>query len=1283
MLRLRFSYCSILLLIASATFGQNGFTENKGQFDDQVSYQADLGQFKVFLDDSGFTLLLHDEKVWGEIAEEFHDYFHYKKLSSTKPKVLGFQSVKYKLLNANWSQSIGVDAFETRYNYYLGSDSSHWASDVRRFQKVTFKDIYPNIDIEFLALDKRFKYNFILNPGADISDIKLAIEGADYEVKKNRIVLNTRFGTLDDVLPVSYWVNEGGEEPAEVWYEVVDGVIKFRKLRSKKSSTLVIDPELIFSTYSGSSLDNFGFTATYDEDGNLYSGGIALSPNSWDLRSRGSYPTTIGAFDEIFDGGDRSGFIGNNSPCDIAINKYSSDGSKLLYATFLGGEKNEFPHSLIVDKEGNLIVFGTTFSYDYPTTSTAFRTEKQDSLFIQDTIEFYDTTYLFDDVIDFIDTIQYINERFDTENSKSEIFVTKLNRSGSNLVGSTYFGGSQDDGHNSAHGITRDFYADEFRGEVNIDSNDLIYVSSSTYSDDIPTTSGSFQKDYLGKQDGVIFCLNKDLSNLEWCSYFGGAENDALFSIDFSKDFSSLYVSGCTNSGSLPSTTGAHSSDTLGMTDGLISKINLDGSTVQNTTYVGTPRKDQVMGVETDKNDFVYVVGQTSGPFPIKGSVYNNSNSGQFLVKYKSDLSETVWSTTFGSQKRRPDITVNAFLVDECGKLFVSGWGGNTDELGFSLFNTELSNMPLTSDAVQRTTDGNDFYIAVFDEDAKKLIYGTYFGGDKTNDHVDGGTSRFDKRGVIYQSVCSSCPTDQSGYYSSDFPTSDGAYAEKNKSYRCSNASFKFAAINFNAPPNMKDTLYEVIATEDLSFTYEITDPDEDTILVNFAIQDSDKPYFVNPPAFIRSVVSLQSDFEFKPTCDRIGDTIKIDVVASDIGCPNTADSNGTITIVVLPPPVLNPPEVICLFFTPTDEIRLEWVSLSSNDYFKRMYLHKRWPDGREEIIDTFYSTGAGTYLDTDVINPRNSNYTYFMSVENICDLLGPFSYEVGTTKESEVPVESTYLKTVTVEGDSLRIIWMKSREDDFLEYVLLKSIRGEDNFIRYQFIDNVNDTVFVDKAVDVNNVSYCYKIQVIDNCGNTSAFSNLGCSIVIEGEALNEEGVTPRFKFDLEWDDYVEWQGGVYEYELIRSVDTGVLRPLVSIPITDYLDSDLDFDWGGYWYSVIAHEGVGGYNASSRSNDIYLIQPPLVFVPNAVTANGDNLNDVFGWSDVFVLDFEMKVYNRWGEKVFESTDKNSKWDGVFKGEEMDNSNVYFWIVTYTGWDRSRHISKGTVTILK
>ena len=405
---------------------------------------------------------------------------------------------------------------------------------------------------------------------------------------------------------------------------------------------------------------------------------------------------------------------------------------------------------------------------------------------------------------------------------------------------------------------------------------------------------------------------------------------------------------------------------------------------------------------------------------------------------------------------------------------------------------------------------------------------------------------------------------------------------------------------------------------------------------------------------------------------------ITVRVRALDIGCPAPKDSISEFHIVVEPPPLLPAPDVICLNFLGKDALKLEWNATAPSKYFKEMRLYKVHPNGQTQLLNTYTNQLAGAYTDSDVVDPRQNNYTYYMVVLNICDMVGPKSYDVSSVKEHEIPVNPTYLKTVTVEGQRLKIEWLRSTEDDFGHYELYKSKRGSSETIFLTTINHIDSLSYYDEDVNVNTTSYCYQVRVSDDCGHLSVKSNIGCSIVIRGESL-------PFKFDLNWDDYIDWAGGVDEYELMRANDIEVLTPIVRVDYDTrtYLDSDLDYDWGGYWYSVIAYEASGSENAQSRSNDIYLVQPPLLHVPNAFTANNDNLNDVFSWSDVFVLDFEMKVYNRWGEKVFETTDKNADWSGIYKDNELHHSNVYVWVVTYTGWDRSSHTQKGTVTIMR
>ncbi len=1236
-----------LLILANAVtaLAQIGFIENKGQFDEPIVFRAQFDGHQIYLDKEGFSVLLHDEETWGKYVMDFHSNKRNDDSIS-----LAYHLIKYKLVGADLSRFAGQGDFLEYYNYFLGNDPSKWVGGAKNFNKVYYTNVYPHIDLEYEAIDLRFKYNFILHPGADINDIKIEILGSDsVHVSSERISVATRFGMYSEVMPISYEVHNEEKTQIKMSYVKKGDFIGFETPFFKNKVKTVIDPELIFSTYSGSSVDNFGFTATYDTAGNLYSGGIATTPYS-DFPF-GKYPVTAGAYNQTFNGG----------TWDIAINKYSADGSALIYATYLGGTKDDYPHSLIVDENNELIVFGSTSSANYPTTAGAV-----------------DRTY----------------------NGGTDILVTKFNATGTNLVASTFIGGSKDDGVNRYDGTstnkirnTNYFYADDYRGEVNLDEDGNVFVATCTESANFPVTVNALQTSYLGSQSGVVFKLDPSLKTMAWSTYYGGDGKDALYSIDITSQNELVLAGGTTSNAMMPGMgSGFQPVNNGGKAEGFICKISEDGSQVLNATYFGTSEYDQILLAELDEADNVYVVGHSEGDMPVIGNVYSNSGGKQFIAKFDATLENLLVSTVYGSGRAIPDITINAFLVDDCGKVYVSGWGTNSEQ---DLVSKQLRNMPLTSDAKQRTTDGQDFHILVLERDFQNIVYATYFGGNKTGDHVDGGTSRFDKKGIIYQSVCSSCPENYPATNRiSDFPTTTGAFSQRNPSPRCSNASFKMAVVEPNFRPITPITVFTtdiadtvtVSVFDTFSFSYKVIDPDGDSLFVTFDIPDDLKPDLLDYQDSLEGLQQVNASFRAFFTCKNAQKTYKIKVHAMDNGCPTRTENFGEIIIVVREAPVLPPPDVLCLNFVNDGTLRIDWEATDSSKYFYRMTLYKIDPSGNRSVLVTTYSQSEGSYVDTDIVNPRNRDYSYYLVVENICGKLGSKSYLLSSVKESEIPVDATYLKTATVNKQRVEVIYLKSTEEDFGHYEIYKGSRDKGVPLRYvTSIFDINDTIYVDSDVNVNDRSYCYQIRVADNCGHLSKFSNEGCTIVIRGVPINEIKNVPRFKFDLTWDDYIDWPNGVAEYELIRSVDTGSLKPIVRVDnsIQEFTDSDLDYDWGGYWYSVFAYENQGLYNATSRSNDIYLIQPPLVFVPNAVTANGDNLNDYFRWSDVFVKEFEMLVFNRWGEKVYQTTDKNANWSGEFKESEFGSSNVYFWILTYKGWDNIKYRDDGTLTIVK
>ncbi len=263
------------------------------------------------------------------------------------------------------------------------------------------------------------------------------------------------------------------------------------------------------------------------------------------------------------------------------------------------------------------------------------------------------------------------------------------------------------------------------------------------------------------------------------CTLLGGNGSDAAFVLSISNTTGDIYIAGGTSSTDLAvNATDApqgiiHSTYQGGEVDGFVTEISNDLKTLVKTCYIGTAGNDMVYGIQTDKFGFPYVTGTTTQSFPIYQSAFNangNQASGkQFISKLNPDLTQVIYSANFGKGASTPDISPTAFLVDVCGNAYVSGWGGKANDEYYH--GSNVIGMSVTANAISKQTDGSDFYFFVLEKNANSQLFGSYFGENDPNafgDHVDGGTSRFDRRGVIYEAMCANC--DKIGI----FPTTTG-----------------------------------------------------------------------------------------------------------------------------------------------------------------------------------------------------------------------------------------------------------------------------------------------------------------------------------------------------------------------------------------------------------------------------------------------------------------------------------------------------------------------------
>ena len=754
----------LLLLISFSAIGQNNqglrFIENKGQWNEDIDFQAQVPGGRVGVSAKGFSvLLLEMEEIEHRHLASHETVNESTGQPSTEP--VNGHYFQINLLGSNQhSRAVVEMPLQGHYNYFLGNDSSQWATNALAFASIVYPDVYNGIDFRVSSVGNNLKYDFIVKAGADPSQIKIEYRGVDgIEKSYDELEIRTVVGSLTELKPFSYQVNEHDKHTVSSEYRLHHNIVSFSFPDGyDECRELIIDPLLIFSTYSGSTADNWGSTATPGEDGTLYSAGVTHQ----DLG--GAFPSTVGAFQTR-----------NRGSFDMAIIKYDSAGTRFLYATHLGGANNDSPESLVVDKNsGDLVVLGISSSPDYPTGANGF-----------------DKTFNLGTTI--------FNRVLNTED-QWDIVITRLSPNGNILVGSTFLGGSGNDGLNhpkqsGGHLVVN--YGDEMRGDVITDETGHVYISSVTGSNDLPIVNGFDNSFNGGTTDGLVAKLAPDLSSIIWSTYVGGSGFDAAYSIKFDNS-KNVVLAGGTTSADFPVTSGAYQTVFNGIVDGWIARVSADGSAIINATFTGTRSFDQAYFTDLNANGNVFCYGQTAGHMPITSGVYNNANSGQFLQKFSADLSTLEFSTVFGSGSINgfvtPNISPTAFLVNDCDNIYMAGWGGfvnSSPATGFWQSNT--NGMPITSDAYQQTTSGSDFYFIVLNGDASELVYATYLGGSSSKTHVDGGTSRFDKYGIVYHAVCSGCTFgNTTGRATSDFPTTSNAKSRMNRSQNCNNAAFKF-----------------------------------------------------------------------------------------------------------------------------------------------------------------------------------------------------------------------------------------------------------------------------------------------------------------------------------------------------------------------------------------------------------------------------------------------------------------------------------------------------------
>jgi gliding motility-associated-like protein len=1199
------------------------YIENKGQWDSRVQFKADLHGGWAFLQNQSIRYLFYDhtaikhgpERVNG-LREGISESF-----DTARPKTFNAQAYEVSWIGANQTIPQATSVEPHHYNFFTHPDPSRWKSQVRATKKVKYNNLYPNIDLEVYSMGASMKSDYIVRKGGNPADIRLQYEGINQMqlLSDGRLLIVTSVTDVFEYEPYAYQKINGRDVEVLCKYVLKGNELSFDFPKGyDELHELVIDPTLIFSTYSGSPSDNWGASSTNDRAGNMFLGGIVLGAN---------FPTTLGAFQTVFGGG--SGFNGT----DVVITKFNATGTARLYSTFLGGASNELLTSLYCTDQDELIALITTGSVNFPTTQNAYRRQFSGGI----------STNALAGSIPFP--------------SGTDIAVVKFSASGSALVGSTFFGGSGNDGLNNAFGLLFN-YGDESRSDIAVDGQGNIYVSSVTNSPNLPGTLGSLQPSLAGSTDGLVFKMNANLSALSWASYYGGSAADAAYSIKLDQQ-NNILICGGTASRSLPGTTnGLNNTYRGGVVDGYVAKLNNAGTAIINATYLGTNNYDQAFLLDLDNAGNPVVFGQTLGVYPLTPGTYRNNGAKQFIHKLNNALTETVFSTVFGTVDYEfVNITPTALLVDVCGNIYAVGWGGAINF--FFQENAGLTGgMPTTPDAFRRNTDNSDFYLISLSSDGSQLLYASYFGelgsqfAGTGEDHVDGGTSRFDKNGIVYQAVCASCGG------TSGFPVTPGVVGPNNNSTNCNMAGFKFRfdllalqIITAGATPSQGCS--PLTAT----FDYTATRPGTS--------------FFWDFGDGVTSNLERPTHTYNEPGVYHVKFVIR-----NPADC-NPADST-TFSLTVLSTERTRIERTICEGQT----VNVGNQSFSEEGVYTVNLQSVTGCDSVVTLVLTFVDTVL-TNLDLTICSGES-----FQLGSQILTASGTYSaaFETQEGCDSLVTLQLTVLEPIVknleraiCEGQSVTV-GTESFSATGSYSVLLTSSKGCDStvllslLVANQFVLELDELICQGESILIGG-------QRFTQSGNYEVvLAGSSCDTVIR---LNLEVVDPPMLSVFA--DPEEIKPGEFTNlsAITQSFVTYSWTPASLIGAPEQANSTA-FILEDTWFVVVVTD-ENGCSASDSvlvriENDLCLAEN--VFVPSAFTPNGDGKNDVFLVRSPIPLEsMRLIIYNRWGEQVFESFTQDMGWDGQFKGQPAQAGVYGFFLKAICGEVIIER--KGNVTIIR
>lgn len=595
--------------------------------------------------------------------------------------------ISMELIGANQNLIVsGEKNGEAYFNFFKGNNESKWASDCSLFGEVILKDVYKDIDMVLMTDGGNPRYDFIIRQEGNPLDIRIKYDGViNTIIKDNEISLKSFFGEIFNNRLRAFQIIDNETKIIECNFQWIDqdkGLIGFELGQYDKNYELIIDP-IVFGGYFGGSATDEIKHISVGKNGEFVVIGTTNSLN---------FKTTPGVYDEVY-----------NDDNDIFISKFISYGSekKLVFSTFFGGGLSDIGSSLKLDGKGDIYFTGWTNSADFPYKSG----------WSKDYSGGYDS------------------------------YIVKLDNSGSNLIFSSFLGGSKDD----------------YGTDIDLTPDNNAIICGYTDSKNFPTNSGAYQSTQKGLNDIFVSGFSNTGTSLVYSTFIGGTSDDRAYALSVDES-GYVYLTGETSSGDFPVAPfriwgswvwdRPYDYSYNGGKDAFALKLIGNGGKLEFSTFFGGTQDDIGRAVFHDEDGTLFFAGETkketNRTFPVTESAYMKEHKGGwdcFFAKMDKPKQSGTWggisqnlifSTFFGGSG---DDYMSYMVRDpKTQSLYFTG-------------KTNSTNYPIESSDVTKPYGRYDAFLTRFYKDGSGLLFSTFVGGSGED---IGSCVDVDARGDVY-----------------------------------------------------------------------------------------------------------------------------------------------------------------------------------------------------------------------------------------------------------------------------------------------------------------------------------------------------------------------------------------------------------------------------------------------------------------------------------------------------------------------------------------------------